>query len=427
MRIVLATNFQILDEEKSAFWNDFAVKLGERGMFLLVLTTNVHNSLKAPYLEIPYTLAGFGQFAFDVPAADGFLRAQMDLEASWQVPENLEGVEHGALQCAAFFSSLLDMVEPDLVLSWNALQPQSRILQLACAERCVPCQTIEQGLLPGTLFMDPGGNHLDASLDNSFAIVSMLAKPTPASQSVKKYREWFNGRRPAKYRNPDCTTFNLLKAKSETVSNTVLILASALGTGLAPPEQMMSRRTLPGVGGVPQILEDIAAAAEGSLLVFRDHPINRGIGMTVQLPVNIHSGQDASLYDYMGIADYVIVIGGTTAAYECLVMQKPVLVVGRNMLKRLAPCAYSDGSDLRTKLREFLQTDWSAYAVRADHVLSFLLDHYLIMQIEGLEGGNKLDDLVTFIDEYDSGNRLRDEEGSQRIVDWILNLPREGL
>jgi len=426
MRIVLATNFQILDEERSVFWNGFAEKLGKNGIFLLILTTNVHDALTAPYIEIPYTLSGFGQFALATPPSTSFVESQIAIEAYCQWPENLAGVEIGAVHCAAFFGGLLDVAEPDLVLCWNTLLPQGRILQLACAERGIASQTIEQGLLPGTMLVDSTGNHIDGSLANSFALLSMFETAQDVSPSLAVYREWFIQRRPSKYQKTDDVAFRNLQDISRSAGRTILILGSAAGQGLGPADHMMARRTLPGVADLQAAVETIAEAAGGALLIYRGHPTDESLGLSVSLPANVELGQDASLAAYLEIADHVIVVGGSAAVFECLVLQKPVMVVGRNMLSRFKPCPHSDGSDLRSCIPPFLACAWQDVAEQADRVLSFLLDHYLIMQHPELEIGHQLDSLVRFVDFYSSRNELTDQTRIEKLQDWIQGLAESG-
>jgi hypothetical protein len=404
MRIVIATNFQLLDERTSGFWNTLARRLEEHDILLLLLTTNVHTALTVQFVEIPYTLSGYARFGFETPEHSGFLKSQIALEACWQTEENLDQVEAGAARCVEFFNSLLEAVDPELVLGWNTLLPQSRILQMACAERGIPCQTIERGLLPGTLLLDPTGNHLDSTLANSFGMTSVVRGTAGVSESVSRYRDWYRRSRPSKYREGHDEDFRRLATRAGRAQRTLLILAPVIGSGLEPAEQKLSRRTLPGTRDWGAILETISSALDGdTLLIFRDHPINLAIGRSCSLPAGVEAGQDASLIEYLELANHVVVIGGTTTAYESLVAQKPVMVVGRNMLMRFGAMAQSDGSDLARDVAEFLKTGWSDYEDRADRVLSFLIDHYLIMVDPELEPvGNRLDELVEFIDGYRS-------------------------
>jgi len=213
-----------------------------------------------------------------------------------------------------------------------------------------------------------------------------------------------------------------LRETASQAERTVLILGSSAGQGLGPVDGMMARRTLPGVSDRQQAVALIADTLQDCLLIYRGHPTDQELGIDFELPPNIMRGQDASLNDYLAIADHVLVIGGSAVAYECMVMEKPVMVIGRNMLAWFGGCAQSDGEDLSTTLDAFLQTNWSTYAHAADRLISFLLDHYLITLDADLDIGNRLEDLVDFIDSYRSRNVRPDQQRSEELLNWIRDL-----
>jgi len=421
-RTIIATQFELLDSGKAQLWNRIASLLDSSGIDLVLLTSNVHDELELPYVEIPYTLSGYVEYPLHdrEPVAD--IATEIILEAGWQTPANAEHGADGAEKCWLFYSRLLQEVDPDLVLAWNTLLPQSRILRRVCQQLYIPCQTLERGLLPGTWMMDPGDNHLENSLYQSHALASLMHTVQDEYPELQAYRAWYQEKRPNKYEAPGHEQLEALRTGKDTCDGVILVLAPVAGTGWMQEETVLERRSLPGFDSTEALLAALPGLFPGHTLAFRDHPINLSNEQAFVLPDGILPANDASLTDYLELADKVLVLGGTTTLYEVMLQRKPFMVVGQCLAARAL------GGLVASRLEDLpglAHLQWQDCEPVTEPLLEFLLGHYLIQLDEQPGTGFKLNDWVRFLSGFPvrppSGRRT----GRDALIAWLQQLVEE--
>jgi hypothetical protein len=418
-RTILATQFELLDGVKALRWNHIATLLNSAGIDLILLTSNVHSSLELPYVEIPYPLSGYADYPlYDSDLAPD-LSAEVALETGWQSSANTANGKVGAEKCWLFYYQLLQELDPDLVLAWNTLLPQSRILRRICQQLFIPCQTLERGLLPGTWMMDPGDNHLENSLYQSHALASLMGSVQSEYPRLQSYRSWYQEKRPHKYESSGREQLETLRALKDTHDGLILVLAPVAGTGWMREEAPLERRSLPGFRSAEELLAALPEIFPDHLLAFRDHPINLSNEQAFVLPEGISPANDANLTDYLELADKALVLGGTTTLYEVMLHRKPFMVAGQCLsVRALGGLTASRLEDLQ----KLAHLQWQDCESLAEPLLEFMLDQYLIQIDEQPETGFKLDDWVRFLSGFPirplSGRRT----GREALISWLQRL-----
>jgi hypothetical protein len=421
-RTILATQFELLDEAKARRWNHIATRLAGDGIELVLLSSNIHPVLELAYLEIPYPLSGYAHYSLRASDPIPDFSEEVTLEAGWQSSGNTEYAEQGAEQCWLFYKALLQTLDPDLVLAWNTLLPQSRILRRVCQQLFIPCQTLERGLLPGTWMMDPGDNHLENSLFQCHVLASLAYPEADQYPWLQAYRAWYQRNRPNKYATGERRQLDKLRQLKHSSEGLIVILSPVSGTGWMGTDSAPDRRSSLGFGSVEALLTILPEKFPGHVLAFRDHPINVVNDQAFVIPEAIHRADDASLADYLELADKVLVLGGTTALYEVMLHRKPFMVAGQCLAARKLDQLVANGPDDLAKLAHL---QWQDCEAIADPLLEFLLSHYLIQIDEQPETGFTLDAWVDFLTGFPIRPPAGRTTGTQALAAWLQKLTEE--
>lgn len=421
-RTILASQFELLDQQRAQRWNHIATLLGAQGIELVLLTSNVHPTLELPFLEIPYPLSGYADHPLHASEPVPDLSAEVQLETGWQHSSNTLHSKEGAEQCWLFYQELLQALQPDLVLAWNTLLPQSRILRRVCQQLFTPCQTLERGLLPGTWMMDPGDNHLENSLYQSHVLSSLACSESDEYPWLQAYRTWYQQNRPHKYALDEYQQLESLRQMKCDSEGLIVILAPVSGTGWMGSDCAQDRRSIPGFRSVETLLTSLPKIFPGHVLAFRDHPINAANDQSFVLPDALHRADDASLADYLELADKVLVLGGTTALYEVMLHRKPFMVAGQCLSARKLGELVASGPDDLAKLAHL---QWQDCEAVAEPLLEFLLAQYLIQVDEQPKTGFTLEAWTQFLAGFPVKPPAGRTTGIAALAAWLQRISEE--
>lgn len=421
MKLALLTNFEILGSPQVARFNRLSLELEERGTRLLLLTTNVHPELQALYLQIPYALREFLHIGVE-PAAVSGEDALVENEARWIRDCESGQARQGARCCRAFYEQLLGVLEPDVVLPWNTLFPHSRILQLLCEERDTPVFTIERGALPDTLMLDRLRNNVESELNNSAPLASIAASYTPRPELLAQYRRYYHERRPHKYAlGSEQGRLEQRQQLAQLTSPLVLALGQAHGAGIYPRESRSARRNFAHFPSIHDALERLVESAPPTWQVaFRDHPLNRGDDREPPLPPGVLRLDEGPLGDVLPFAELVVTFGSTTALYEALLLDKPLVVVGDTPIGRFEPYVRCSDGDLAAAIQRALDPALRpAQQERADAALGFLLEHALFAERPDVPVRRGIPELAAFIASFDGDCPIPLQMRFRRFQAWV--------
>jgi hypothetical protein len=353
----------------------------------------------------------------------------LDNEEHWVRNFDRGQAREGAGSCRAFYEQLLGLLEPDVVLPWNTLFPHSRILQLLCEEMDIPVFTVERGFLPDTLMLDRLRNNVESELNNSALLSSVARGYEPRPELLEAYRVHYAQKRPHKYAmgsQEELTQQQLELAAVE--GSLVLALSQAHGCGIYPRTSRVARRNFAHFSSVEEALSRLVdstraitdATGVPMRVAFRDHPINRVEQQLTQLPSGILRLDAGPLCDVLPHARVVVSFGSSTALYEALLLQKPVIVVGDTPIGRFEPYVRSVDGELGDAIASALSVDEQrARQARADAALGFLLEHALFAEHPGVPLPRGLGELADFVASFDASCPLPLELRFRRLQAWM--------
>lgn len=421
MKLALVSNYELLGPRQVRRWNRLAEELARRGTELFLLTTNVHDGLEVPHMEIPYALREYAHLRLP-PSEVASLDARVAVEEHWVRDHDRVDAARGARKCRSFYEGLLDVLDPDVVCIWNTLFPHSRLFQLLCEERDVPVFTIERGLLPGTLMLDRLRNGSASELRNSFALASVAAAYEPRLSLLESYRAYYLREQPAKY--PGAEGRAAQRQGLDDARPLLLVLGQALGAGILPRQNRLARQNFPVFDGYAQVLGQLQSAAPDMQIGFRDHPINLLENAAPPLAEGILRLDAGPLHEVLRDARLVVALGATTAVYEALLLKKPVVVVGDTPIAHFgAYVACHDGA-LAPAIQQAREGGWAALGDAADRALSFLLEHAAIAEDDAVPSARGLADLAAFLAGYDLRCPTPFEQRLEALRAYVETLER---
>lgn len=420
MKLALLSNFQLLGAAEVERYNRLSHELEQRDTQLLLLTTNVVDGLELKYLQIPYALREFRHLGVP-PVAVPNENQLVAIEEHWIRDFSLQEAREGARACRSFYQSLLTHLQPDFVGAWNTLFPQSRILQMLCEELSIPAFTFERGFLPGTLMLDRLRNNVDSELNNSFSSASLFRRYPKNADLIKIYRKFYDEQRPSKYlpgeKNDRQQQDRLLATVDKPL---VLALSQSHGAGIYPRSHPSARRNFAHFATLTHALRELMLVCPDHQVAFRDHPLNNWENAPTELPEGVIRLDHGPFGDLLPHADVVVSFGSTTAIYEVLLQDKPLIVVGDSAIGRFDPYVRCSDGDLRTALASALDEQQQAHhRERAASALSFLLEHFLIADDPAVSLPHRLSDLAEFIAGYDLHCASSLEARFSALSQWI--------
>lgn len=399
MKLSICTSYELLGPSQVERWNRLGEEFAKRDTQLLLLTTNVQPGLAVPNVEIPYRLDGFNSMRLEPELVTG-VDELLAVEEHWISGFDRERALQGLGKCRAHYRQMLDMLQPDSVFVWNTQLPHGRVLHRLCQEKSIPTMTLERGLLPDTLMLDHGSIHSESELLNSFTLRSVARNYVAQPELVAAYRDYYRTKRPAKYGANDDTS--LQKADLRRVKKPVmLVLGQAQGGGVLPRALPQARFNFPRFDSYAQVLERLRECAPEYQLAFRDHPINRWENESNEVFEGVLRPEKGPLHEVIEASDVVVVLGSSTAIYEALVLEKPVIVVGNAQAAAFeAYYACVDG-DLKRAIEAAKSGGYAGIAAGAERALSFFLEHLLVGERERVPCKRPLSDIAEFASQFD--------------------------
>jgi len=331
--------------DETAFWNALRAGLNEHGLELMLIAHHrpkgdvavpvlrVHNGLDVA--RPPDRTQGWQPWlAQQVEPIDE--APLLERERLWRgpetSPEQRENRRRALYWFRAFYAEALRIARPVLTLIWNGHHAQEMLLDTLCRECRCPVAYIERGPFRGTIQVDT-----DGVLGGS-RIASLAAWDPP---EPKQAARWLESMRAIEqdYRSTQTTWWEQPESLGADAVRRRL--------GIRP-----ERRVLLFAGQVDEDVQNLLYAPEypHNLAAFKafcdllrgrndiyilgkHHPKSRRAPAEYDAVLGSDWcwASDLSLADCLAVADRVAAVN-STVLYEALMLEKPVLAMGRNLL-----------------------------------------------------------------------------------------------
>ena len=404
--VCLAACFLPLNEENCSWWLRLQDELAARGLDLVLLSTAPPADTRLHTILAPLWLKGFAeaygatecQATLEAPLADALARR----DRSWlgQDSADLDEFKTGVIACQEVFRSLFEELQPALVLAWGNSLAQSVILQQLAAQQGRPCWVIERGLLPGTLMIEMAGQGGQTELNWSFNLQNAWRNSEDISLFAAA-QEICRSRRSTKYAQADYLTPELFHQKFNPVRKPLiaLLLQHDAASCLVPHDFAGAKIHSPVFASSLEAITQLAAAATEAncRLIVKPHPIDQtdyskceSAFVSIVRDVNLHS---------LIVAADVVAAMTSTAQFEALLHEKPLLLLARSALAD-KDVAYEvkAPSQLRPMLRAALNRDnFPLRHLNAQRFVTFLLQNFSVSLADEVPTGSTLADLARFL------------------------------
>lgn len=408
-KICIASCFLPLESPIWQVWDRLAQELAKHEILLVLLSTTYDKySPNIPIVPWPYLLSEFAKwFPKAIPSIvlgrssfDDYLLAS---DAAWSNHAYHPQVAfHGLQACRNVWEKVLNILEPEIVLLWNATHSQTTLMQLYCWQMGIPIYAIERGFLPDTVMIDSWSinGYSDA---RSHWLSHGLSTVTNVDEIFQAALKYYLSNKPQKYSQP---TFeeSRKRIKQELGLQTkkvILFLGQGDAAGLDPRDWRSSRKNAPIFASTRECviaLHRTIADDPQIQLLFKPHPLDpTDYSDLSRLGVVVLSNQ----YNVHALIDAVDVVACqfTTLQYETVFYDKPVLLMGRSAWwGRNATYEINSPEELPHKLEAALtRKDWRQIKNNAIKFLAWALENYLIGYNESVPTRWHLKDLADFI------------------------------
>jgi hypothetical protein len=350
------------------FWCEVARWLETQGQSLLLLSP-----YPAPggatwprVLPIPYWFGQYasGQASTGTSCWNHLLDAD-ELYRSFLPPTRRAGIPELAA-AREFIDTLLDDLDPDVVMSWAPPFPVSQLFLGEARRREIPAYGLELGFLPNTLMVDSHDIGFGSDLTSLPSVVSALAHHQAVPSVVDAMRL--------------CHCGGVRSPHKASLPRTVLLLGSCPGFNLEPLASRQIQLASPWFESFEEAFTAMRHALPAdTCLVARPHPGDRKgerFCRTELTPEQFAS--DGSVRELVERSDVVAVLGGTRTQIEALLMSKPLVLLSRTCLWGHGIAYEFSGENLSQLVDDaFARIDWPSRSNAGDRYLSFLAEHCL--------------------------------------------------
>ncbi|MCL2360840.1 MAG: hypothetical protein FWC73_03375 [Defluviitaleaceae bacterium] len=246
-----------------------------------------------------------------------------------------------AHEISRFYEEAIATVKPKLIVMWNSFTPQCRIANVIAMRQDIPVAYMETGVLPGTLFLETGGQFgaswVARESDRFMALPVNDAELEYAKKLINDWRKTGANR----YVQSQSEAMTSVLKNLDTSKKTIFLAGEGFEGGNYPHDKQSQELHTPMFGTSYDAIAPIAAIAKrnGWNLIYKPHPIiYRWRSEPKRIPSNVIFLEEGDINAVIDAAD--LVIGVTTSVtYTALIRGKPTLTLGYNQLKGKG-CAY---------------------------------------------------------------------------------------
>lgn len=234
-----------------------------------------------------------------------------------------------------YVTQVLEILQPKLIILYALFMVHHRIIEEVCLEKGIPLITTHQGMLPGTLAFDIGGEvgkSLPAVYSNEFWSLSVNTEDLSHAKKVWDYMYINRLNRKIQHKN------NCVEYVMEHIDKDKPIIFFAgqndINSNMVPYTEETKKYHSP---IFETSIEAGAFMAElckknGWNFVYKPHPMRTKYDKKQQLPDNTIYVEFGDINDLVDISDVVVTILSQTN-YVALIRHKPVVMLGYSQAK----------------------------------------------------------------------------------------------
>lgn len=288
-----------------------------------------------------------------------------------------------------YVMNVLDILQPETVIVYPLLMVQHRVLEEVCAEKGVSLISTHQGMIPGTLAFDIGGEvggSLPAIYPTKFMSLSVSEEEQEYSKRVLNYLYTSKLNRKIQPKN-DCVEYVLNNIDKE---RPIIFFAGQndIDSNMVPYTDETQRYHSPIFHTSIEAGIYIAELCKrnGWNFVYKPHPMNTRLEDRGKLPDNTIYIEFGNINDLIDISDVVVTILSQTN-YVSLIRHKPVVMLGYSQTKGKG-CTYEafEKDRIENVIKEALENGFTEEQEKAflKHIAQ-VLKYYLFDDLQERE------------------------------------------
>ncbi len=400
-RLCLASCFLPLDEPTCRWWLRFREELRRHGHDLVLISAQAPALADLPVVQVPLWLHGYAA-AYHVPEApitleEPLAQALAVRDRHWSGQENLDLAPFlkGVATAQHVLRTLLNELQPALVLAWGSSLPQSVILQQLALQQGRPCWVIERGFFPDTLMLEMTGHGGHSELNWSFTLRHATAT-APAPKVLAATRASF---RPVPVPAADITALHK-QYNPDGRRLLVALLQHDPSSGLMPSDYPGARIHAPGIASCSDLIRELSrvvAQEPDCRLLVKPHPQDKS-DYSRWDNGRVRIVREVSTAALIEAAEAVVAMTSTTQ-FDALLADKPIVLAARSPLaaKGIAYEAFSPAELLPAVRLALLRDRFDERMRRAHGFITRLIRDHSIGLSEASPAGASLRDLAVFL------------------------------
>jgi hypothetical protein len=363
-----------LDPRIEQFWSSLSERLAHQGHQLVILSTTELMDKNLLYIQVPYNLPDYRGNELSSESCPSHVSKSLE---NWYRC-NPESAQLGWKVAEAFFKKIFSETEPAAIISWQSVNPLSRLVRNLATTLDVPWWTLERGWFPNTLMLDTAENNLMGEISRSLAVNRLLQKYQSNKSLLVMLREkWSNdnwSRYPADHSvsaeiSPSQDEFAVFFNHGRPFFEDLVPSSIARFHGISD-EQLVNK------------LSRIAAylGKRGIKLYIKEHPITKMVGRS-PLANTVPGAQDTNLpVEFLVKKSRYRLLTTSSIQFSLAINKTRFGTLSSGFLTtNVAVPHLGVATDLDHFFREISDaSDWSARWESIDRQMSFLYENYML-------------------------------------------------
>ncbi|MGE8517311.1 MAG: polysaccharide pyruvyl transferase family protein [Alcaligenes nematophilus] len=391
--IVLAINYvpTKIEPAITAFWEKLSEELAQSGRLLLVASTAELDSEQLNIIQIPFNFVDFHRHSGCAPHTGKPDQSLTTLIENWYACTS-KTAEQAVLNGTAFYSELLDTLEPMTVITWQSAHPTSKVLKTLCQTKDIPCLSAERGGLRDSLMFDMGLNNYVSEANTSLiADKAWSSYQWDSSRYQELKNKFFYTPRKSRYQsNPFLEPAHVKRKYAIDEQATIVAWVSHGEPCFQTQNTDSALADLHAIPGpiLQEKINEIAAYCidNGLYLLIQEHPFNKDQAQPLRYPTHervIVVQEDIA--SVLGVADHYL-FTTASAQYDAIFYQKSYGMLSKSLLHHKQGAFFiQDYPSTASFMHDVLHApDWDIRLKNMEKRLMFLYD-YLFLDISSPE------------------------------------------
>ncbi len=255
-------------------------------------------------------------------------------------PGNEQNAVYEVLCCYSYLDTLLEKLEPVLIVAHSSMLPIHRVLDFVCSEKRIPLLYSHQGIIKGTMSVEPVGMVGKSPVALYYDRFKKLPVEREDIDNAIKCIEYLKKER-SNYRTQPKGDISSIRTKVKTGKKTVLLAGTMDSLSWMVPYTKETKEFYS-----PIFKSSLDAAIYISQIcanndwnfIYKPHGLSPLNEEEISCLKNVIYTENVSIYDLIDISDVVVTIT-SSVSYLSLIAEKATIMLGYNQL-RGKECAY---------------------------------------------------------------------------------------